>query len=230
MLQSIVWSRLTAPFPLWSVPVLLSPPLHRLIGNVGGITQRRIDSGTRASKTQYAALPYRLTKTRGIEFLLATSRETGRWIIPKGWPIGGLKLAKAAARVELEGRQNSNNESLGGLTVTSGASSGARSIPQLTSLGPEALAVYPPAAALPMGSQRSDLRAQLPAGWACLEVERRNRIVVPGDCVTDDRQNPKLTRGKILGVPVDLATGQPIGVPEAGQSMIRPRSAKPPGW
>jgi 8-oxo-dGTP pyrophosphatase MutT (NUDIX family) len=59
-------------------------------------------SRTRAPKTQYAALPYRLTKARGIEFLLVTSRETGRWIIPKGWPIGGLKPAKAAAREAYE--------------------------------------------------------------------------------------------------------------------------------
>lgn len=30
------------------------------------------------------------------EFLLVTSRDTGRWIIPKGWPIRGLKSNEAA--------------------------------------------------------------------------------------------------------------------------------------
>jgi 8-oxo-dGTP pyrophosphatase MutT (NUDIX family) len=66
------------------------------------ISSTTTDSRTRATNTQYAALPYRLTKVRGIEFLLVTSRETGRWIIPKGWPIGGLRPPKAAAREAYE--------------------------------------------------------------------------------------------------------------------------------
>jgi len=55
-----------------------------------------------AKQLQYGALPYRVTGTRGIEFLLITSRETGRWIIPKGWPIEGMKPAKTAAREAYE--------------------------------------------------------------------------------------------------------------------------------
>ena len=39
----------------------------------------------RKSRTQYAALPYRVREAVS-EVLLITSRETGRWIIPKGWP------------------------------------------------------------------------------------------------------------------------------------------------
>lgn len=31
-----------------------------------------------------------------MEVLLVTSRDTGRWIIPKGWPISGLKTSEAA--------------------------------------------------------------------------------------------------------------------------------------
>ena len=34
--------------------------------------------------------------------LLVTSRETGRWIIPKGWPIKGFKPAETAAREAFE--------------------------------------------------------------------------------------------------------------------------------
>jgi 8-oxo-dGTP pyrophosphatase MutT (NUDIX family) len=34
--------------------------------------------------------------------LLVTSRGTKRWIIPKGWPIKGLKPSKAAAREAYE--------------------------------------------------------------------------------------------------------------------------------
>ena len=47
---------------------------------------------------QYGALPYRFTKSRAPEILLVTTRQTKRWIIPKGWPIKGLKPAKSAAR------------------------------------------------------------------------------------------------------------------------------------
>jgi len=47
-------------------------------------------------RNQYAALCWRLHK-RGIEVLLITSRDTGRWILPKGWPMGALAPAQAAA-------------------------------------------------------------------------------------------------------------------------------------
>ncbi|MFV3075322.1 NUDIX hydrolase [Niveispirillum fermenti] len=40
--------------------------------------------GERKNSVQYAALPYRLAAT-GPQVLLVTSRETRRWIIPKGW-------------------------------------------------------------------------------------------------------------------------------------------------
>lgn len=33
-----------------------------------------------------------------VQVLLVTSRDTGRWVIPKGWPITGLDVASAAAR------------------------------------------------------------------------------------------------------------------------------------
>jgi 8-oxo-dGTP pyrophosphatase MutT (NUDIX family) len=49
---------------------------------------------------QYAALPYRLS--RGLEILLVTSRETGRWILPKGWPMKGKRPHVAAAREAFE--------------------------------------------------------------------------------------------------------------------------------
>ncbi|MGA7540209.1 MAG: NUDIX hydrolase [Steroidobacteraceae bacterium] len=51
---------------------------------------------------QYGALPYRKSKTAGVEVLLVTSRETKRWIIPKGWPIKGLSPKKSAAREAYE--------------------------------------------------------------------------------------------------------------------------------
>jgi 8-oxo-dGTP pyrophosphatase MutT (NUDIX family) len=46
---------------------------------------------------QFAALCYRIRKDRGIfEVLLVTSRESGRWVIPKGWPIAGKKPHEVA--------------------------------------------------------------------------------------------------------------------------------------
>lgn len=47
-------------------------------------------------------MPYRLNKAGEIEVLLLTSRTRRRWIIPKGWPIKGLKPAEAAAREAFE--------------------------------------------------------------------------------------------------------------------------------
>lgn len=45
---------------------------------------------------QYAALPYRIARGR-VEIMLITSRETRRWVAPKGWPMMGLKPHDAAA-------------------------------------------------------------------------------------------------------------------------------------
>jgi 8-oxo-dGTP pyrophosphatase MutT (NUDIX family) len=45
---------------------------------------------------QYAALPYRIEAGQ-VRILLITSRGTRRWVIPKGWPMNGLKPNEAAA-------------------------------------------------------------------------------------------------------------------------------------
>jgi 8-oxo-dGTP pyrophosphatase MutT (NUDIX family) len=47
---------------------------------------------------QYAAICYRNHPKLGVpEVLVVTSRESGRWIIPKGWPIKGKKPHEVAA-------------------------------------------------------------------------------------------------------------------------------------
>jgi len=56
----------------------------------------------REPRQQYAALPWRRLEDGGVEVLLITSRETRRWVIPKGWPIKGLKSPQSAAREALE--------------------------------------------------------------------------------------------------------------------------------
>jgi 8-oxo-dGTP pyrophosphatase MutT (NUDIX family) len=50
----------------------------------------------KATGIQYAALPWRIVR-RQVQVLLITSRGTGRWVIPKGWPMRGLKPQDAAA-------------------------------------------------------------------------------------------------------------------------------------
>jgi 8-oxo-dGTP pyrophosphatase MutT (NUDIX family) len=56
----------------------------------------------RAVHVQYGALPYRFTHDAVLEILLLTTRRSKRWIIPKGWPIKGLRPAKSAAREAFE--------------------------------------------------------------------------------------------------------------------------------
>lgn len=48
-------------------------------------------------RVQVAALPWRLAGG-DVEVMLVTSRGTGRWVLPKGWPEAGEKLSDAAAR------------------------------------------------------------------------------------------------------------------------------------
>jgi 8-oxo-dGTP pyrophosphatase MutT (NUDIX family) len=47
-------------------------------------------------RAQIAALCWRAGKS-GAEVLLISSRETGRWVIPKGWPMDGRSAPEAAA-------------------------------------------------------------------------------------------------------------------------------------
>ena len=53
-------------------------------------------------RLQYAAVPYRRRNNGAIEVMLVTSRETKRWVVPKGWPIRGAKPHASAAREALE--------------------------------------------------------------------------------------------------------------------------------
>lgn len=52
-------------------------------------------------RLQYGALPYRVLDGRP-EILLITSRETGRWVVPKGWLMKRRSPAQTAAQEALE--------------------------------------------------------------------------------------------------------------------------------
>lgn len=61
---------------------------------------------------QVAALPWRIDADGKLRILLVTSRTSGKWMLPKGWPMEGLSDAEAAlieAREEagVEGRASS---------------------------------------------------------------------------------------------------------------------------
>jgi len=49
------------------------------------------------ARMQFAALCWR-EHAGGLQVLLVTSRDTGRWIVPKGWPMSGRSPFEAAAR------------------------------------------------------------------------------------------------------------------------------------
>ncbi|HSX73110.1 MAG TPA: NUDIX hydrolase [Shinella sp.] len=66
--------------------------LNRIVSDVHLMFRRPV-------REQYGALCYRVRKKApAIEILLITSRDTGRWVIPKGWPMDGKSAAAAAAR------------------------------------------------------------------------------------------------------------------------------------
>jgi 8-oxo-dGTP pyrophosphatase MutT (NUDIX family) len=61
----------------------------------------RVTSSAAKSGVQYAALPWR-RRQGGIEFLLITTRSSGRWIVPKGWPEDHLAPCECAALEAME--------------------------------------------------------------------------------------------------------------------------------
>lgn len=52
--------------------------------------------------TQYGVIPVRKTAGGRVEVLLITSRDTGRWVVPRGNPISGKSPAESAAQEAYE--------------------------------------------------------------------------------------------------------------------------------
>jgi len=57
--------------------------------------KQNVKTGSR--RRQVAALPFRYTAAGLLEILIITSKQTGRFIIPKGWPMKGRPDPEAAA-------------------------------------------------------------------------------------------------------------------------------------
>ena len=84
----------------------------RLLKQVGALCVRRADDGSQ-------------------EVLLVTSRETGRWVIPKGWQDGKLKGYEAAAREASEEAGVTGkitNKAIGSFRYSKRLDSGERSV------------------------------------------------------------------------------------------------------
>ena len=60
------------------------------------------DPALRPERHQVAALCWRMGQGGAVEILLVTSRDTGRWVTPKGGYMPGLTDAQAAAQEALE--------------------------------------------------------------------------------------------------------------------------------
>jgi 8-oxo-dGTP pyrophosphatase MutT (NUDIX family) len=67
-----------------------------------GGAKRTAQAGRPPLMMQYGALPYRVTAAGTLELLLVTTRQSKRWIVPKGRRIKGLTAAKCAAREAFE--------------------------------------------------------------------------------------------------------------------------------
>jgi 8-oxo-dGTP pyrophosphatase MutT (NUDIX family) len=69
------------------------------LDRIGGMASRPLGKpgcNHRKPEQQYGAVPFRHAGGK-IEFLMITSRRTGRWIFPKGDPIQGLSPIETAA-------------------------------------------------------------------------------------------------------------------------------------
>lgn len=70
-----------------------------------GQAMKKIDkpqTASQAAMTQYAALCFRQKARQAPEILLITSRDTGRWVTPKGWPMKDKTGAECAAQEAFE--------------------------------------------------------------------------------------------------------------------------------
>jgi 8-oxo-dGTP pyrophosphatase MutT (NUDIX family) len=78
----------------------LTDPLIRVAGWL--YTHAMSRAGDRTVPLQSGALPWRLKRRQQAEVLLVTGRRSGRWMIPKGWPVAGKSLADSAAQEAFE--------------------------------------------------------------------------------------------------------------------------------
>lgn len=72
--------------------------------SIARIKQRPLNLGGKEKhdvRTQFSALCWRIHKDE-VQVALVTSRGTGRWVLPKGWPMDGVTPSEAAAQEAYE--------------------------------------------------------------------------------------------------------------------------------
>lgn len=72
--------------------------------SIAKIKQRPLKLGSRQKRdvrTQFGALCWRVRKDK-VQVALVTSRRSGRWVLPKGWPMEGMTPSDAAAQEAYE--------------------------------------------------------------------------------------------------------------------------------
>jgi hypothetical protein len=80
-----------------------SPQAMKVGGQSTAASMSNASKAAVVKRVQYGALPYRLRAgSARPQFMLITSRETQRWIIPKGWPKKGKSPQYSAAREAFE--------------------------------------------------------------------------------------------------------------------------------
>jgi 8-oxo-dGTP pyrophosphatase MutT (NUDIX family) len=79
-------------------PVLVRSDWRRVAGYIWLLMAKKKSR----HRVQYAALPIRHEAGGRLCVTLLTSRETRRWIIPKGWPIRGREPSEVAAQEAFE--------------------------------------------------------------------------------------------------------------------------------
>ncbi|KUP93953.1 NUDIX hydrolase [Tritonibacter horizontis] len=85
------------------------------------IDARQTAKAIEEANQQVGALCYRVSDKGRLRVLMVTSRRTGRWIIPKGWPMVGKTASEAAAQEAWEEagvRGVAEETSIGAFTYT----------------------------------------------------------------------------------------------------------------
>lgn len=138
-----------------------------LLGELAAFSDMLFSAGF---ETQCGALCHRRDPVTGaLEVLVVTSRESGRWIIPKGWPVEGKSLHRSAeieAWEEAGVRGKARKKPLGYFSYLKTKDDG--------SLAPCTVTVYPVEARSLDASFRE--KGQRRIEWvSCAEASRRVR-------------------------------------------------------
>src|SRR5215207_1357983 len=80
----------------------VEPPERDPVDLPAPVVDPEPDKKWRKPRQQIGALPFRFDDQGQLRVMLITSRETRRWVIPKGWPMRGLKPHRAAEREAYE--------------------------------------------------------------------------------------------------------------------------------